>query len=128
MANCSCPVSASKPKLAGGAESAAHEAAIAQSHAKLLEFAGGLRGGRSRGRALALTLARSCGGGRGLRNLQEGVAAADGEWPHVVVDQQRAGVDAAQLKVVVEIPFGVGAAAGGDAHARHERAKDAVVR
>ena len=62
----------------------------------------------------------------GLRNLQERVAAADREWSHVVVDQQRAGIDAAELKVVVEIPFGVGVAAGGHAQARYQRATDAA--
>ncbi len=58
-----------------------------------------------------------------MRNLQERVAAADGEGSEIVVHQQRAGIDAAQLKVVVEVPLGVGVAAGGDPQARDQRRK-----
>ena len=52
-----------------------------------------------------------------------GVAAADGEFSEVVVDQQRARIDAAQLKVVIEIPLRVGVGAGCNPQARDQRRK-----
>src|SRR5208283_4539798 len=87
-----------KAKAAGGAEPGTGESAIAEGDTELLELACGLGGGRF-GPAMAKTGARS----RlrvGLRDLQKGVAATHRERPRVVVDQQRAGIHAAQLKIV----------------------------
>src|SRR5579864_1673822 len=89
-------------EAAGGAESAVGKPAIAQGHAELLILEGS---------------------GVGLRNLQKGVPAADGERPDIVVDEKRALVDASELEVVVEVPFRIGVAAGGSSQPRYQGRK-----
>lgn len=107
-----------KANAASRTESPARKAAVTQRNAKLLKLARDLAGVRS-GPALAFAQAwRRC---IGLRNLQKGMSATESEGAEIVVHQQRAGIDPAQLEVVVHIPFCVGMAAGIDAQARNER-------
>src|ERR1019366_6615103 len=106
-------------KAGGRAQSPARQPSIAQGHTELLELAGGLRRA-VRTRARPFGRSRSC---RGLGNLQERVAAAYRESAEIIVQEQRAGVNAAQLKVVVEVPLRIGVAAGGRPQARHQGRK-----
>src|SRR4029077_4508584 len=105
-------------ETARGAEPAARQSAIAKGNTKLLELAGDL-GGYGRWAALAFT--QSCGGGIGLRNLQERIAATESKWPGVVVQQQSARINSAQLKIVIHVPLGVGVTASCDSEPRHYR-------
>src|SRR5580692_2381813 len=101
------------------AESGASQPAEAQRHAELVELAGWLRRGSRTASPLRLGERRT----DRLRNLQKRIPTPDGKGSQVVVDQQGAGVDTAQLEVVIEIPFCVGIAAGGNPKARHDGRK-----
>ena len=94
-------------KAAGRAESAAGKPAIAQGDAELLIFEGI---------------------GVGLGNLQKGVATAEGERSDIVVDEKSALVHTSQLEVIVEVPFRIGAAAGGSPQPGYDRRKMARLR
>jgi hypothetical protein len=102
----------------GGAEPTAREVSVAESGAELLESAS-RNCGRS-GKRSALPDGRNRRSRRELLwNLQECVSCAEGEWPEIVVDQKRTGIDAAELKVVIQVPLSVGMAAGIDAQPRN---------
>src|ERR1035437_4259454 len=84
-----------KPEAAGGAQATLVELTVAKQHSKLVE------------------IARACI----VDYSQEGIASPHGKWAVVIVHQRHAGIDATGLKVVVQVPLGVGARAGFDAQA-----------
>src|SRR5208337_58724 len=93
-----------KTEAAGGTEATLVELTVTKQNPKLVEIA---RARRRRSQRI-------------VDHAQKGIASPNRKWAVAVIDQRRAGIDAAGLEVVVQIPFGVGTRAGFNAQARND--------
>src|ERR1700674_1072232 len=98
------PIVRVKTEAAGGTQATLVELTVAKQHPKLVEN----------------ILARRRRSHWSVDHAQKGIASANGKWAVVVVHQCHAGIDAAGLEVVIEVPFGIGARAGFDAQAGND--------